>query len=1031
MAAACFCRSRSLTEPAVGRKEGVFNMACYHFTAKTDKSPDGLSIKSVTHSDYINREGKYKNYDYMQEMKRQTYGENGIGGVENAPVLLRPQPIYKSVFGSIKDFGDRFAVTDAPGSQTVDAALLLAVKRYGTRLSITGDPKFKAQVIAAALAMKVKIECPTDPDLQKIITREEKKVYESESIISKGTGRTRNFFDRVDRFLFGQSDLKTSPQTAPASRRGHLQDVSSLPVVSIQGTDEMLLRGDARRIMGQSESPSDHRLRWAGEDAVANHRSGIRIDRQRRIDAERIAAEIMRRENQTAKGCLHAKYINRQEQFSAQGGCVYTGQHLPKWANGSPQKFFSAADLYESVKGTKYREIEFALPNELDLGQQKRIVDLFLQRHFADFYYSFAIHDKIGVMSNGEHNTHVHIMFSERMLDSAEKEQERSPRDFFKGEQKCRKSRQWNGKDRAKYLCLLRADFADIQNQILQENGLSVRVDHRSLKAQREAALAEGNEILAKFLDRLPEEHIGPTTASDPQNPKVIQLKEYRRLRYADQKFLHVADILKNRIVEGESENTLRDISRKLNAILHGNISHSLVRQELQPPTSPLTKKRQEVLDAITRYEKYRAGIIWYKEAKEMATLRYMNEAERELYQRLLKVQHWYENYQKTWGDVEKPTAEGTQNAKAYELLMQGREEISAVYEKEIERLTDLLKPTFERQKQKRIAYQIRKEANAILAENKPAKDAMELAQKAMQRKVANLQDDMIHAIEVQMKRAVGNDRISLKTGLTAKEMNQVLTLMYQNLAAEERQQATELSILKPKCLTPLRVYTMARDVFTNHAFKKLHEKARELKKIPPRLEKATQELQEEKAIFASMAEPSLSDKVVSSAYHQSYVAAKASIAEKEQTLADRTAAYAAEAKAWNEEQETLLAKCATKAGKIKITRIARKILEKNQPVRAQYERTLKLHEGTKEKLAKVKEMRDIVRVQMRLDAQKKYAPRYIFPSAKNLPNMMQKSIEAMHHNQLYAHTIEDEAARRLSNSAKSKDEIAVEMMRE
>lgn len=142
-------------------------MACYHFTVKTDKSPDGLSIKSVTHSDYINREGKYKNYDYTQELKRQTYGKNAIGGVENAPVLLHPKAILKRIFGSIKDFGDRFAVTDAPGSQTVDAALLLAVKRYGTRLSITGDPKFKAQVIAAALAMKVKIECPTDPDLQK------------------------------------------------------------------------------------------------------------------------------------------------------------------------------------------------------------------------------------------------------------------------------------------------------------------------------------------------------------------------------------------------------------------------------------------------------------------------------------------------------------------------------------------------------------------------------------------------------------------------------------------------------------------------------------------------------------------------------------------------------------------------------------------------------------------------------------------------------------------------------------------------
>ena len=38
------------------------------------------------------------------------------------------------------------------------------------------------------------------------------------------------------------------------------------------------------------------------------------------------------------------------------------------------------------------------------------------------------------------------------------------------------------------FLSVLRADFAQIQNEVLQKNGFSIRVDHRTLKAQKEAA---------------------------------------------------------------------------------------------------------------------------------------------------------------------------------------------------------------------------------------------------------------------------------------------------------------------------------------------------------------------------------------------------------------------------------------------------------------------------------------------------------------------------------------------------------------
>ena len=76
---------------------------------------------------------------------------------------------------------------------------------------------------------------------------------------------------------------------------------------------------------------------------------------------------------------------------------------------------FQAADRYEGVSNRRYMEIEFALPNELKTVEQYRqIIDFFIAKHLSNHYYAYAIHNKIGVMSEGQHHPHVHIMFSER-----------------------------------------------------------------------------------------------------------------------------------------------------------------------------------------------------------------------------------------------------------------------------------------------------------------------------------------------------------------------------------------------------------------------------------------------------------------------------------------------------------------------------------------------------------------------------------------------------------------------------------------
>ncbi len=56
----------------------------------------------------------------------------------------------------------------------------------------------------------------------------------------------------------------------------------------------------------------------------------------------------------------------------------------------------------------------------------------------------------------------------------------------------------------------MRAVWAELQNAALERAGVEVRVDHRSLEAQREAAEARGDLVAAEELDRAPEVNLGP-----------------------------------------------------------------------------------------------------------------------------------------------------------------------------------------------------------------------------------------------------------------------------------------------------------------------------------------------------------------------------------------------------------------------------------------------------------------------------------------------------------------------------------------
>ena len=128
----------------------------------------------------------------------------------------------------------------------------------------------------------------------------------------------------------------------------------------------------------------------------------------------------------------HAAYIAREGQYAnrlERGEKLEATEagNMPAWAQSNPLAFWQAADAYERKNGTTYREMEIALPRELDADQRAALVREFVRQEIGDRHaYQWAIHTPTA--ADGQEQPHVHLMFSERQRDGIE----RDPEQYFK-----------------------------------------------------------------------------------------------------------------------------------------------------------------------------------------------------------------------------------------------------------------------------------------------------------------------------------------------------------------------------------------------------------------------------------------------------------------------------------------------------------------------------------------------------------------------------------------------------------------------
>lgn len=224
----------------------------------------------------------------------------------------------------------------------------------------------------------------------------------------------------------------------------------------------------------------------------------------------------------------HAAYIAREGQYAHRLNkgekleAVEVG-NMPAWAEKNPQAFWQAADVYERVNGTTYREFEIALPRELTREQNVALVREFVRQEIGDRHaYQWAMHNPKA--ADGGDQPHAHVMFSERQRDAIE----RDPTLYFK---------RYNGKnperggackgygpnagktltkaERNADLEALRGRWGDMCNAHLEKAGFSVRIDMRS-HAEQQSGL-------------VPERKLLPSEWRDPA--KRAQVIEFRQAR--------------------------------------------------------------------------------------------------------------------------------------------------------------------------------------------------------------------------------------------------------------------------------------------------------------------------------------------------------------------------------------------------------------------------------------------------------------------------------------------------------------------
>ena len=926
-----------------------------HLHLKTDQRPNGTKISAVEKIEYINREGKYKDIDNERLRQHDIFQCSIFASNAIERHLDREQLLYESPFGKIKQTTDgKIMVSKKASVETVAIALSVAMRIYGkNKLTLEGDHRFYGKVIVAGSEIDLPLTFENDAlnlKYQKTLKeyRDERTKYNASFL---GGSRELRKKDQARTNIPVPYPQPGTEKTFTTSERLRMP-ILSKRIMEIYKTTRavMLLHRPERILLDNGRAKQRDSMRWViyrdgrerdfNINSTASNRPRWHLGIERRKNAEETAKRILINLRETLDRTYaysHIQYINREAAFQKRGGCVGKGHSLPKWAQDDPKRFFEAADIYERSNGERYKEIEFALPNELPFEAQKEIVENFIQRELPNHYYAYAIHDKIGQMSDGAHNVHVHIMFTTRENDEYEKKVGRDAKTFFsransKKPEKggCPKADKWNQKDRNLILRNeIRPAAAEVINDMLVRYGFNSKISEKSLKTRKAEAEKNGDTVLAQILDRTPEEHLDlKIILRDDEN--VDEIKQHRKFKKALAKDIYAAELMKNI----ERENKLQKAINPARACLDWLLKHKNNDKKIL-----LTLKHQ--------LNNNLKSILWTKNSYLAAAKKFMSLNEKKQFENFLIICQ-------TKTGLERMIVTADEK---------GKKDISIRLDevrKIILRESSKIRKIFARLRQQKL--DILKEQRLMMQNNKMAK--IELIDT-----LKNIKQIWVKGKENRKKQ----NQIKRQT-YTMSDIRDLLMEQYHSIKKPFEIQKTLVANLKKDVISYERAVLMAEGQFTGGAYKKLRANLR-------KLEKSEKYLWHDKSQYEATL--TLWEK-----YGERSPYKKSDIDAQKQRIDERFIKNHEFRYNLKEEQMRLEKLCSTPTAKAIIHKIALGIMANNQPVVQEYEKAVERLNILQKRLTLTEKRITAVRQQLRADGDKMMYKTSSQQSGSMLPNL-------------------------------------------
>jgi len=196
---------------------------------------------------------------------------------------------------------------------------------------------------------------------------------------------------------------------------------------------------------------------------------------------------------------------------------ILAPKDAPDWAQDR-SKLWNEVEASETRRNSvTAREWELALPSEISAEDRSQITRDFAQELVSRYGVAVDVAIHAPHREGDQRNHHAHVLTSTRKLEP----------EGFTAKTRVLDSAKTGGPEVEQ----MRGLWAELQNRALERAGEAERVDHRSLEAQREAALERGDQLSAEELDRDPELKLGPAANSMERREKARAEREGREYK--------------------------------------------------------------------------------------------------------------------------------------------------------------------------------------------------------------------------------------------------------------------------------------------------------------------------------------------------------------------------------------------------------------------------------------------------------------------------------------------------------------------